>query len=324
MHINSTQRRRIVTVIGTIKVQVVVAVIMPMSMSELRTVRMRSAVRPPLCWRRARAPRIPVAAKATEVDKNARKHAFHRAPLHNEHNAQSRVGYIMTLFSLVVAPHIHGSSIAYASIDENGGREVVNDITMVEQETPVVDDDNVDDNDDEIYPASLMVKSFALKPRTEEVINLSRADLDSADYAKNDLTGAVFAESSLSKADFSASDMRGAIFSRAVIFGAKLSRSDCTDALFDYVVLRGADLRQSLFINANFIRSDVEETQIEGADFTDAVFDKYQLRGLCENAKGVNEFTKIATYDSLKCDAVLANVYKGFGPSSGREVIIPK
>ena len=42
----------------------------------------------------------------------------------------------------------------------------------------------------------------------------------------------------------------------------------------------------------------------------EVVFDKYQLRGLCENAKGVNEFTKIATYDSLKCDAVLANVYK--------------
>ena len=126
------------------------------------------------------------------------------------------------------------------------------------------------EEEDELFPPSLMQDSFDLHPRTEEIINLARADLDSANYTQNDLTGAVFAESSLQRADLSASDMRGAIFSRAVMFGAIIKKSDCTNALFDYVVLRGADLRQSLFINANFIRSDVEETQIDGADFTDA------------------------------------------------------
>ena len=92
--------------------------------------------------------------------------------------------------------------------------------------------------------------------------------------------------------------------------GARLAGSDASDALFDYVVLRGADMRQALFQNANFIRSDVEETDIDGADFTEAVLDRYQLRGLCEHATGTNEVTMRRTFDSLQCSEVMNRAYK--------------
>lgn len=74
-------------------------------------------------------------------------------------------------------------------------------------------------------------------------------------------------------------------------------------------------------MNANFSRSDVEETKIDGADFTDAILDKYQLRGLCEHATGVNATTGVTTADSLRCSST--SFYSGFGPS-GRETIIAK
>lgn len=74
-------------------------------------------------------------------------------------------------------------------------------------------------------------------------------------------------------------------------------------------VQRGADLRQSLFIGANFIRADIEESIIEGADFTDALLDKYQLGGLCAVASGRNEATGVLTAESLHCDTVRERAY---------------
>jgi uncharacterized protein YjbI with pentapeptide repeats len=58
------------------------------------------------------------------------------------------------------------------------------------------------------------------------------------------------------------------------MYKANLSNCDMTDTMLDYVVLRGADMRGSIFKNANFIRSDLGETDVTDADFTEAIIDK--------------------------------------------------
>ena len=102
---------------------------------------------------------------------------------------------------------------------------------------------------------------------------------------------------------------------------ARLARGDYTDAMFDYVVLRGADMHDSVFANANFIRSDLGEVDVTNADFSEALIDRYQRLSMCESASGTNPYTGVDTRDSLQCDTT--KPYDGFNKGNKVAVVDP-
>ena len=75
-----------------------------------------------------------------------------------------------------------------------------------------------------------------LKPRATDVVMESKSNHPDGDFTRENLVGAIFAESDLRRSDFGRSDCRGAVFSRAVMPETRFVGADATtmDTVFEY------------------------------------------------------------------------------------------
>ncbi len=127
------------------------------------------------------------------------------------------------------------------------------------------------------------------------------AEVQTRNFAGQDLRRAEFASENLSAADFHGADLRGAVFNGTNLTSANFSGADFSNGIGYLSNFNGADLTDTVLSDAMLLRSTFKGAQIDGADFSYAAIDRLQASQLCEYASGTNSKTGISTRESLEC-----------------------
>lgn len=118
-------------------------------------------------------------------------------------------------------------------------------------------------------------------------MNLRRALLVGAKFARADLSGANLSEADLTRANLKAAVLNKTDFRRANCFKAMLTETDATEADFQRVNFNGADLSKAILTRACFIEADCSKAELSdanvmGTDFSRARFqDTHGSRLIC-------------------------------------------
>lgn len=111
-------------------------------------------------------------------------------------------------------------------------------------------------------------------------LNLSKADLEGANFCNISLVNTVFSQANLTKANFrdamlSDADFSGANLDSADLGYANLSRTNLSNAILSNAILGGATLIKANLSKANLVKANLTHallvgTIVEGANFTEA------------------------------------------------------
>lgn len=154
--------------------------------------------------------------------------------------------------------------------------------------------------------AAILLVGFWLMPSDsvsaqERTVNYTLTDLQYRDFANANLEGTSLAGAEMRGADFHGANLRGTIITKGSFFQADLSGADLTFAFADRVTFDKANLTDAIFTNAILTSSTFFGAEIAGADFSNALVDRYQVKLMCEVAKGVNSVTGVSSRYSLGC-----------------------
>ena len=128
------------------------------------------------------------------------------------------------------------------------------------------------------------VNAFADEPTA---VNITYGELDGQDYSDQDLTGSVFAASSMRKISFRNSNLTSAIMTEGILLGADL---------------RGAELA-----HANLTDADLRDVSLAGADLSNAILPNGAVmpdRAIIQRTKVISHITKDTPVNHTRANSI--------------------
>jgi uncharacterized protein YjbI with pentapeptide repeats len=132
-------------------------------------------------------------------------------------------------------------------------------------------------------------------------LNLSRANLESADFREADLSGANLKKSQATRTRFPRANLQEAVLDSWVALGADISGANLQSVHAMCANFQQANLTGARLIEANLWRANLQKANIEGADFTGANLEEARLTGLKLNGAHF-EGARFGGADLRECD----------------------